>query len=226
MLPLQAAEEASVLSFDGSMYMKVVIPAAVHTEAEDVSLRFSSQRAFGLLMAATSRDSADTLRLELDGGRVKLTVNLVGLALFRDGTHPFKGPSLRPAGKQPDATAPSASTGKGPEVLFAGQKLNDNEWHSVRVVRRGKVFKLTVDDDVAEGTALPLAGWVTASTGRVNVSSSLVMSFFGVNLGIYSAAGAFVGFKGGDGGGGLSLNPIILYINAKNNNVSMFERIV
>ncbi|XP_066534069.1 neurexin 3b isoform X7 [Hoplias malabaricus] len=109
--------EASILSFDGSMYMKVVLPNVMHTEAEDVSLRFMSQRAFGLLMAATSRDSADTLRLELDSGRVKLTVNL----------------------------------GKGPETLYAGQKLNDNEWHSVRVVRRGKNFKLTVDDDVAEG---------------------------------------------------------------------------
>lgn len=58
------------------MYMKVVIPNVMHTEAEDVSLRFMSQRAFGLLMAATSRESADTLRLELDSGRVKLTVNL------------------------------------------------------------------------------------------------------------------------------------------------------
>lgn len=41
--------------------------------------------------------------------------------------------------------------GKGPETLYAGQKLNDNEWHTVRVVRRGKSLKLTVDDDVAEG---------------------------------------------------------------------------
>ncbi|XP_067319038.1 neurexin 3 isoform X31 [Anolis sagrei] len=110
--------EASILSYDGSMYMKVVMPMVMHTEAEDVSFRFMSQRAYGLLMATTSRDSADTLRLELDGGRVKLMVNL----------------------------------GKGPETLYAGQKLNDNEWHTVRVVRRGKSLKLTVDDDVAEGT--------------------------------------------------------------------------
>lgn len=68
--------EASTLSYDGSMYMKVVMPMVIHTEAEDVSLRFMSQRAFGLLMAATSRESADTLRLELDSGRVKLIVNL------------------------------------------------------------------------------------------------------------------------------------------------------
>ncbi|XP_072618257.1 neurexin 3 isoform X46 [Vulpes vulpes] len=110
--------EASILSYDGSMYMKIIMPMVMHTEAEDVSFRFMSQRAYGLLVATTSRDSADTLRLELDGGRVKLMVNL----------------------------------GKGPETLYAGQKLNDNEWHTVRVVRRGKSLKLTVDDDVAEGT--------------------------------------------------------------------------
>ncbi|XP_058468559.1 neurexin-3b isoform X3 [Solea solea] len=118
--------ESSILSFDGSMYMKVVMPNVVHSEAEDVSLRFMSQRAFGLLMAATSRESADTLRLELDSGRVKLTVNL-------------------------DCVRINCNTSKGPEVLYAGQKLNDNEWHSVRVLRRGKTFKLTVDDDMAEG---------------------------------------------------------------------------
>ncbi|XP_077366041.1 neurexin 3b isoform X19 [Festucalex cinctus] len=118
--------EASILSYDGSMYMKVVIPNVVHTEAEDVSLRFMSQRAFGLLMAATSRESSDTLRLELDSGRVKLTVNL-------------------------DCVRINCNTSKGPEALYAGQKLNDNEWHSVRVVRRGKNLKLIVDDDMAEG---------------------------------------------------------------------------
>ncbi|XP_058843759.1 neurexin-3 isoform X21 [Acipenser ruthenus] len=118
--------EASILSYDGSMYMKVVMPMVMHTEAEDVSLRFMSQRAYGLLMATTSRESADTLRLELDGGRVKLTVNL-------------------------DCIRINCNSSKGPETLYAGQKLNDNEWHIVRVVRRGKSLKLMVDDDTAEG---------------------------------------------------------------------------
>lgn len=68
--------EATVLSYDGSMYLKIIMPFTMHTEAEDVVLRFMSQRAYGLLMATTSKESADTLRLELDGGRVKLTVNL------------------------------------------------------------------------------------------------------------------------------------------------------
>ncbi|XP_061601661.1 neurexin-1a-like isoform X10 [Cololabis saira] len=104
--------EATILSYDGSKFMKVQLPVVMHTEAEDVSLRFRSQRAYGILIATTSRDSADTLRLELESGRVRLTVNL----------------------------------GKGPETIFAGQNVNDNEWHTVRVFRRGKNLKLTVDD--------------------------------------------------------------------------------
>ncbi|XP_067278225.1 neurexin-1a isoform X4 [Pseudorasbora parva] len=104
--------DATVLSYDGSKFMKVQFSAAMHTEAEDVSLRFQSQRAYGVLMATASRASADTLRLELETSRVRLTVNL----------------------------------GKGPETMFAGQNLNDNEWHTVRVIRRGKSLKLSVDD--------------------------------------------------------------------------------
>lgn len=56
--------------------MKVQLPVVMHTEAEDVSLRFRSQRAYGILIATTSRDSADALRIELESGRVRLTVNL------------------------------------------------------------------------------------------------------------------------------------------------------
>ncbi|XP_051537567.1 neurexin-2-like isoform X2 [Myxocyprinus asiaticus] len=118
--------ESAVLSYDGSMFLKVLMPHTVNTEAEDVSLRFMSQRAYGLLMATTSKESADTLRLELDGGRVKLTVNL-------------------------DCIGIDCNLSKGPETLFAGQKLNDNEWHSVKVVRRGKSLQLSVDNVTVDG---------------------------------------------------------------------------
>lgn len=73
---LTLSAEATILSYDGSKFMKVQLPVVMHTEAEDVSLRFRSQRAYGILIATTSRDSADTLRLELESGRVRLTVNL------------------------------------------------------------------------------------------------------------------------------------------------------
>ncbi|XP_035389080.1 neurexin 1a isoform X8 [Electrophorus electricus] len=113
--------DATILSYDGSKFMKIKLPVVMHTEAEDVSLRFRSQRAYGVLMATTSRNSADTLRLELDGGRVRLTVNL-------------------------DCIKNNCTTSKGPETIFVGQNLNDNEWHTVRVVRRGKSLKLMMDD--------------------------------------------------------------------------------
>ncbi|XP_034148213.1 neurexin-1a isoform X11 [Esox lucius] len=113
--------DATILSYDGSKFMKIQLPVVMHTEAEDVALRFRSQRAYGVLMATTSRDSGDTLRLELETGRVRLTVNL-------------------------DCMRINCTTSKGPETIFAGQNLNDNEWHTVRVFRRGKSLKLTVDD--------------------------------------------------------------------------------
>ncbi|XP_032388677.1 neurexin-2 isoform X13 [Etheostoma spectabile] len=119
-------KEATMVSYDGSMYLKVVLPRTLHTEAEDVSLRFMSQRAFGLLMATTSQQSADTLRLELDGGVVKLTVNL-------------------------DCIRIDCNLSKGPEVLLVGEKLNDNEWHTVKVLRRGKNLQLSVDNVTVEG---------------------------------------------------------------------------
>ncbi|KAK5848622.1 hypothetical protein PBY51_006220 [Eleginops maclovinus] len=46
---------------------------------------------------------------------------------------------------------PGVWRGKGPETLFAGQKLNDNEWHTVKVVRRGKSLQLSVDNVTVEG---------------------------------------------------------------------------
>ncbi|XP_050814815.1 neurexin-2-beta isoform X16 [Gopherus flavomarginatus] len=118
--------EATVLSYDGSMYMKIMLPGVMHTEAEDVSLRFMSQRAYGFMLATTSKESADTLRLELDGGQMKLTINL-------------------------DCVRIGCNPSKGPETLFAGHKLNDNEWHTVRVVRRGKSLQLSVDNVTVEG---------------------------------------------------------------------------
>ncbi|KAI4540817.1 hypothetical protein MG293_009858, partial [Ovis ammon polii] len=212
---------ASILSYDGSMYMKILMPMVMHTEAEDVSFRFMSQRAYGLLVATTSRDSADTLRLELDGGRVKLMVNL-GIPDPEEHEEDYSQQVNKTSNNSLSAAFPGGEKGtfrskfgvrnsgqvlikmernllskalfvgfkffidlgiycelqlsssgpftwsylpthalniiqkavkcKGPETLYAGQKLNDNEWHTVRVVRRGKSLKLTVDDDVAEGT--------------------------------------------------------------------------
>uniref|UniRef100_W5M3A2 Laminin G domain-containing protein n=1 Tax=Lepisosteus oculatus TaxID=7918 RepID=W5M3A2_LEPOC len=52
----------------------------------------------------------------------------------------------------PDCIRIDCNLSKGPETLFAGQKLNDNEWHGVKVVRRGKSLQLSVDNVTVEGT--------------------------------------------------------------------------
>ncbi|MBN3320243.1 NRX1A protein, partial [Atractosteus spatula] len=159
--------DATILSYDGSKFMKIQLPVVMHTEAEDVSLRFRSQRAYGILMATTSRDSADTLRLELDAGRVRLTVNLDCIRINCTSTFTFHSTAntlhiytslLHTStlcereilsnfpGFQRDSQSTTDGKGKGPETIFAGYNLNDNEWHTVRVVRRGKSLKLTVDE--------------------------------------------------------------------------------
>uniref|UniRef100_A0A8C1UTR1 Neurexin-2-like n=1 Tax=Cyprinus carpio TaxID=7962 RepID=A0A8C1UTR1_CYPCA len=51
----------------------------------------------------------------------------------------------------PDCIGIDCNLSKGPETLFAGHKLNDNEWHSVKVVRRGKSLQLSVDNVTVEG---------------------------------------------------------------------------
>lgn len=112
-MPPTPGTEATVLSYDGSMYMKIMLPHAMHTEAEDVSLRFMSQRAYGLMMATTSRESADTLRLELDGGQMKLTVNLGNT--LPCAQHPL--PSFLPV------TPLSREAGSGIGLIWSGRAV-------------------------------------------------------------------------------------------------------
>lgn len=65
------------------------------------------------------------------------------------------------------AHSPLGAAGKGPETLFAGHKLNDNEWHTVRVVRRGKSLQLSVDNVTVEGR------WSGARGGHISTDLCL-----------------------------------------------------
>lgn len=95
------------------MYMKIMLPNAMHTEAEDVSLRFMSQRAYGLMMATTSRESADTLRLELDGGQMKLTVNLGNHPAPCSWPSPYLASDSHPLCLEKPVVAPASVCGWG-----------------------------------------------------------------------------------------------------------------
>ncbi|TRY86637.1 hypothetical protein DNTS_018605 [Danionella cerebrum] len=74
---------------------------------------------------------------------------------------------------------------KGPETLYAGQKVNDNDWHSVRVTRRGKNLQLMVDEDVAEGqmngdhTRLEFSNMETGILTERRFASSAPSNFIG-----------------------------------------------
>ena len=68
------------------------------------------------------------------------------------------------------AHSPLGAAGKGPETLFAGHKLNDNEWHTVRVVRRGKSLQLSVDNVTVEGRWSAAPFLVTTTWGSILAS--------------------------------------------------------
>ncbi|CAB1313198.1 unnamed protein product, partial [Coregonus sp. 'balchen'] len=84
---------------------------------------------------------------------------------------------------------------KGPETIFAGQNLNDNEWHTVRVFRRGKSLKLTVDD------LQPVEGQMAGDHTQLefhNIETGIVTEkrFMSLNGDIdYCELNAMIGFK-------------------------------
>ncbi|CAF89327.1 unnamed protein product, partial [Tetraodon nigroviridis] len=68
--------EATVLSYDGSMYLKIIMPVTMHTEAEDVFTALHVPAGVRPADGHHLQGVGGHLRLELDGGRIKLTVNL------------------------------------------------------------------------------------------------------------------------------------------------------
>ena len=75
-LPLPSFAVATVLSFDGTQFLRISMQGETHTEAEDVSLRFQTLQANSLLLATTSSKTPDRLELMLEAGQLRLDVNL------------------------------------------------------------------------------------------------------------------------------------------------------
>ena len=67
---------AATLGFDGTQYMAIPLPQESRTEAEDISLRFRTERPNGLLFATMSNTTLDRLELMLDDGEIRFDVNL------------------------------------------------------------------------------------------------------------------------------------------------------
>lgn len=68
--------------------------------------------------------------------------------------------------------------GKGPEILLAGDKLNDNEWHTVRVQRRGKNLLLSVDNATVEGNEQEGAALVPENERNLQIFPFFFLSCF------------------------------------------------
>ncbi|KAH3844655.1 hypothetical protein DPMN_086914 [Dreissena polymorpha] len=67
---------ATTLSFDQSQYVMVTLPQETSTEAEDISLRFRTSQANGLLLMTHALMPGDSIELFLERGACKLTVTL------------------------------------------------------------------------------------------------------------------------------------------------------
>ena len=68
--------DAATLSFDGSQYVRMFSDQESNTQAEDITLRFRTNRPVGLLLSTTSTLSSDRLELALQAGKLRLTVKL------------------------------------------------------------------------------------------------------------------------------------------------------
>ena len=67
---------ATIVSFDGTQYMRIVMPELSQTEVEDMSIRFQTRRPNGLLFTTRSSGTSDRLELMLEGGRVRFDADL------------------------------------------------------------------------------------------------------------------------------------------------------
>ncbi|XP_052769324.1 neurexin-1-like isoform X2 [Mya arenaria] len=67
---------ATTLSFDEAQYVLVTLPEETSTEAEDISLRFRTIKARGLLLLTRGTMTDDSIELFLERGACKLTISL------------------------------------------------------------------------------------------------------------------------------------------------------
>lgn len=79
---------AVTLSFDGSQYFSLMLDEGLSrsnntTAGEDISLRFLTDRENGLLLVTSAADTDDHLMIALDGGMVRVDVNINGVSKVR-----------------------------------------------------------------------------------------------------------------------------------------------
>ncbi|XP_023310853.1 neurexin-1-like [Anoplophora glabripennis] len=113
-------KEAPTLSFNGTQHMEVTMDSEMFTQTEDIVLRFRTSKPLGLLLITSTAETGDRIELAVAAGRIRLALRL----------------SVREKKKEDK---------EKDKILLAGQNVNDNEFHTVRLSRRGSNLKLQLD---------------------------------------------------------------------------------
>ncbi|KAG5887691.1 hypothetical protein JTB14_002012 [Gonioctena quinquepunctata] len=114
-------KEAPTLSFNGTQHMSVTMDAEQVTQTEDVVLRFRTSKPLGLLLITSTVETGDRIELAVAAGRIRLALRLGVRERKKEDRDKDK-------------------------ILLAGQNVNDNEFHTVRLSRRGSNLKLQLDN--------------------------------------------------------------------------------
>ncbi|XP_064486129.1 neurexin 1-like [Ornithodoros turicata] len=115
------AKDAASLSFDGDQLVHVHMSS--RTEAEHVGLRFRSPRPNGLLLATAPDARGHTA-----------------------SHHSFTTVSLESA-----RLKVVYNLGDGNKIFYVGHGLNDDQWHSLQINRRGHRLEVNIDQDTTAG---------------------------------------------------------------------------
>ncbi|VEN53731.1 unnamed protein product, partial [Callosobruchus maculatus] len=113
-------KEAATLAFNGSQHMAVTMDQEQITQTEDIILRFRTSKPLGLLLITSTAETGDRIELAVAAGRIRLALRL----------------GVREKKKEDR---------EKDKILLAGQNVNDNEFHTVRLSRRGSNLKLQLD---------------------------------------------------------------------------------
>lgn len=144
--------------------MAVTMDTEMVTQTEDIVLRFRTGKPLGLLMISSTIETGDRIELAVAAGRIRMAVRLnvkekrkedrekdkvrynwMSVELLLDFIGFRFGFDFFSCDKQ------FLRFGNEywidiPQMLLAGQNVNDNEWHTVRFSRRGSNLKLQLDN--------------------------------------------------------------------------------
>ena len=111
------------MDFSGDTFMEVDNKEEIHTEVQDISLRFRTQEMTGLIFLSKSPEVADTLEIAMVAGQVKISIRvghyekdmMVGQSLNDDIWHSL---SFKRRGNVLEANIDDEEAKKGEALTF------------------------------------------------------------------------------------------------------------